>query len=178
MRELNLQGAIRGRRLTTTVPDDAADRPQDLVERNFTATRPNQLWLADLTYVATWRGFVYVAFVVDAFARRIVRWRVAQTLRTDVVLDALEQVLYDRPLGSAPELVHHSDRGVRFDSLRRRSGRGRDRALGRQPRRLVRQRPGRVGHRSLQDRGHKPPWTLAQCRSVRTGHARLGRLLQ
>ena len=118
MRELNLQGAVRGRRLTTMVPDDAADRPQDLVERNFTATRPNQLWLADLTYVATWRGFVYVAFVVDAFARRIVGWRVTQTLRTDLVLDALEQALYDRPLGSAPALVHHSDRGVQYVSIR------------------------------------------------------------
>ena len=112
MRELNLQGAARGRRLRTTVPDGAADRPQDLVERNFTTTSPNQLWLADLTYVATWRGFVYVAFVVDAFARRIVGWRVTQTLRTDLVLDALEQVLNDRPLGAAPQLVHHSDRGV------------------------------------------------------------------
>ena len=109
MRELNLQGAVRGRRLTTMIPDDAADRPQDLVERNFTATCPNRLWLADLTYVATWRGFVYVAFVVGAFARRIEGWRVTQTLRTDLVLDALEQALYDRPLGAAPQLVHHSD---------------------------------------------------------------------
>ena len=118
MRELNLQGAVRGRRLTTTIPDDAADRPQDLVERNFTATRPNQLWLADLTYVATWRGFMYVAFVIDAFARRIVGWRVTQTLRTDLVLDALEQALYDRPLSSAPDLVHHRDRGVQYVSIR------------------------------------------------------------
>ena len=139
MRELNLQGAVRGRRLTTTIPDDAADRPQDLVERNFTATRPNQLWLADLTYVATWRGFVYVAFVIDAFARRIVGWRVTQTLRTDLVLDALEQALYDRPLSSAPDLVHHSDSvQIRLDPLHRTSGRRRDRALGGQPRRLVR----------------------------------------
>ena len=118
MREQNLQGAVRGRRLMTTISDEAADRPQDLVERNFTATRPNQLWLADLTYVATWRGFVYVAFVIDAFARRIVGWRVTQTLRTDLVLDALEQALYDRPLGSAPALVHHSDRGVQYLSIR------------------------------------------------------------
>ena len=126
MREPHLQGAVRGRRLRTTIPDDAADRPQDLVERNFTATSPNQLWLADLTYVATSRGFVYVAFVVDAVTRRIVGWRVTQTLRTDLVLDALEQALYDRPLGAAPQLVHHSDpRGaLRFDSLHRTSGRG------------------------------------------------------
>ena len=118
MRELNLQGAVRGRRLQTTVPDGAPDRPQDLVERNFTATSPNQLWLADLTFVATWHGFVYVAFVVDAFARPIIGWRVTQTLRTDLVLDALEQALYDRPLGAAPQLVHHRDRGVQYVSIR------------------------------------------------------------
>lgn len=118
MRELNLQGAVRGRRFKTTIPAHAAERPQDLVERNFTATRPNQLWVADVTYVATWRGFVYVAFVIDAFARRIVGWRVTQTLRTDLVLDALEQALYDRPLDSAQGLVHHSDRGVQYLSIR------------------------------------------------------------
>ena len=118
MRDMKLQGAVRGRRVRTTMPDGAGERPMDRVERNFTATRPNQLWVADLTYVATWRGFVYVAFVVDAFARRIVGWRVAKTLRTDLVLDALEQALYDRPLGSAPALVHHSDRGVQYLSIR------------------------------------------------------------
>ena len=118
MPELNPQGALRGRRLRTTIPDDAADRPQDLVKRNFTATRPTQLRLADLTYVATRRSLVYMAFVIDAFARRIVRTRVTQTLRTDLVLDALEQALYHRPLGSEPALVHHSGRGVQYLSIR------------------------------------------------------------
>ena len=139
MRELNLQGAVRGRRLRITIPDDAADRPQNLAERNFTATSPNQLWLADLTYVATWRGFVYVAFVVDAFARRIFGWQVTQTQRTNLVLDALEQARYDRPLGATPQLVHHSDRGVQYVSIRytERLTEAGDRALGRQPWRLV-----------------------------------------
>src|SRR5262249_57161870 len=84
----------------------------DLVTRQFTATCPNQLWVADLTYVATWRGFVYVAFVIDAFSRRIVGWRVSHSLRSDLALDALEQALYDRPIGPSKRLVHHSDPGV------------------------------------------------------------------
>ena len=118
MRELGLQGAVRGRRFKTTIPDDAAPRPLDLVDRDFAATRPNQLWVADFTYVATWRGVVYVAFVIDAFARRIVGWRVSNTLRTDFVLDALEQALYARPLDDATALIHHSDRGGQYLSIR------------------------------------------------------------
>ena len=85
-----------------------AVRPPDLVMRRFVATRPNQLWVADLTYVATWRGFAYVAFVIDVFARRIVGWRVSSSLRSDLALDALEQALYDRPRTSAEPLIHHS----------------------------------------------------------------------
>jgi transposase InsO family protein len=97
MKEMGLAGAVRGRAWTTTTqPALESDRPADLVERRFTAPRPNQLWVADLTYVATWRGFVYVAFVIDVFARRIVGWRVSASLRTDFVLDALEQAIYDR----------------------------------------------------------------------------------
>ena len=95
----------------TTTPDLAAARPPDLVSRQFTADRPNQLWVADLTYVATWRGFVYVAFVIDVFSRRIVGWRVSSSLRSDLALDALEQALYDRALAATVPLVHHSDRG-------------------------------------------------------------------
>ncbi len=103
---------VRGRKFkTTTIPQAAGIRPPDLVTRRFTATRPNQLWVADLTYVATWRGFVYVAFVIDVFARRIVGWRASTSLRSDLALDALEQALYDRPIAESERLVHHSDRG-------------------------------------------------------------------
>jgi len=116
MRDLGLRGVVRGRKFKTTIPDDSAVRPADLVKRDFTATRPNQLWVADLTYVATWRGFVYVAFVVDVFARRIVGWRASSSLRTDLALDALEQALYDRP--QVDDLVHHSDRGSQYLSIR------------------------------------------------------------
>jgi putative transposase len=112
MRRLGLAGAVRGRRFTvTTIPEAAAGRPPDLVTRKFTAVRPNQLWVADLTYVPTWRGFVYVAFVIDVFSRRIVGWRVSSSLRTDLALDALEQALYDRGLAATAPLVRHSDRG-------------------------------------------------------------------
>jgi len=97
MRDMGLKGVSRGRAwVVTTHADAAADRPADLVDRRFDATRPNQLWVADFTYVATWRGFVYVAFVIDVFARRIVGWRVSASLRTDFVLDALEQAIFDR----------------------------------------------------------------------------------
>jgi transposase InsO family protein len=116
MRALGLQGAVRGRTCRTTVGDDTAVRPADLVQRQFTATRPNQLWVADITYVATWAGFVYVAFVIDVFARRIVGWRVASTMRTDLVLDALEQALWSRT--GTQGLIHHSDRGSQYLSIR------------------------------------------------------------
>ena len=116
MRDLGLRGVVRGRRITTTIPDALAARPRDLVERDFRATRPNQLWVADLTYVATWRGFAYVAFVIDVFSRRIVGWRATGSLRSDLALDALEQALYDRETDAG--LVHHSDRGVQYLSIR------------------------------------------------------------
>ena len=116
MRDMGLAGATRGRKFKTTTVDDTAARPADLVQRNFTATRPNQLWVSDLTYVATWAGFVYVAFVIDVFARLIVGWRASRSLRTDLALDALEQALYARPIDD--QLVHHSDRGVQYLSIR------------------------------------------------------------
>src|SRR5262249_43553219 len=117
MRGLGLRGAVRGRAFTiTTTPEEAAARPVDLVQRTFTATRPNQLWVADLTYLAPWRGFVYVAFVIDVFTRRIVGRRVDTTPRSDLALDALEQALHARPDRSG--LVHHSDRGVQYLSIR------------------------------------------------------------
>jgi transposase InsO family protein len=119
MREMGLRGVSRGRAWKiTTQPDPAAARPTDLVDRHFGATRPNQLWVADLTYVATWRGFVYVAFVIDVFARRIVGWRVSASLATDIVLDALEQAIYDRRRAGIQDLVHHSDRGTQYLSMR------------------------------------------------------------
>jgi putative transposase len=119
MGRLGLRGAIRGRRFKiTTQPDTSAPRPADLVTRQFRATRPNALWVADLTYVATWRGFAYVAFVLDVFARRIVGWRVSSSLRSDLALDALEQALYDRQLDGTERLIHHSDRGVQYLSIR------------------------------------------------------------
>jgi len=116
MRQMGLRGAVRGRSFKTTVAGDAAARPADLVQRDFTATRPNQLWVADLTYVATWSGFVFVAFVIDVYARRIVGWRASSSLRTDLALDALEQALYARP--DIDDLVHHSDRGTQYVSIR------------------------------------------------------------
>ena len=118
MNKLDIQGVVRGRRIKTTLPADLADRPLDLVKRDFRATRPNALWVADLTYVATWRGFVYVAFIIDAFARRIVGWRVSTSLRTDIALDALEQALHERQIGHTDALVHHSDRGVQYVAIR------------------------------------------------------------
>ena len=116
MRKLGIRGAVRGKGYKTTVPDFAAQRPADLVERAFTATAPNQLWVADITYVATWRGPVYTAFVIDVYSRMIVGWRVWNSLRTDLVLDALEQALYARQ--GTEGLVHHSDRGSQYLSIR------------------------------------------------------------
>jgi putative transposase len=116
MRARGLRGVVRGRRVRTTIPDVLAERPRDLVQRHFHAARSNQLWVADLTYVATWRGFAYVAFVIDVFSRRIVGWRASSSLRSDLALDALEQALYDRETDA--DLVHHSDRGVQYLSIR------------------------------------------------------------
>ena len=117
MRKMALQGVIRGRRVRTTVSDKAAPCPLDRVNRRFRAPRPNMLWVSDFTYVATWTGFVYVAFVSDAYARRIVGWRVSRSAHAGFVLDALEQALHDRkPVSGA--LVHHSDRGVQYVSIK------------------------------------------------------------
>lgn len=117
MTRLGLQGARRGKVVRTTVPDHAAPCPLDRVNRQFKADHPNQLWVSDFTYVSTWQGWLYVAFVIDVFARRIVGWRVSPSMRTDFVLDALEQALYARQ----PErdgLIHHSDRGSQYVSIR------------------------------------------------------------
>ncbi len=117
MRQMGVQGVRRGQHTkVTTVGDETTSRPADLVARNFTAQQPNQLWVADLTYVATWKGFVYVAFVIDAFSRMIVGWLASNTLRSDLALDALEHALYARP--DSDQLIHHSDRGVQYVSIR------------------------------------------------------------
>ena len=119
MREMGLAGAVRGRAWKiTTQSQPALERPADLVDRTFVATRPNQLWVSDFTYVATWAGFVYVAFVIDVFARRIVGWRVSSSMRTDFVLDALEQAIYARGGRTPAGLVHHSDQGTQYLSMR------------------------------------------------------------
>ena len=118
MRAMGLQGVRRGKAVKTTVSDPAAPCPRDRVNRNFTAAQPNKLWVSDFTYVSTWAGFVYVAFVIDVFARYIVGWRVSASARTDFVLDALEQALHDRRPLRKGGLVHHSDRGVQYVSIR------------------------------------------------------------
>lgn len=116
MKKLEIQGVRRGKKVRTTLPSDSVDRPLDLVNRQFVATQPNQLWVADITYVATWSGFVYVAFVIDVFSRYIVGWRVLKSMRTDLVLDALEQALWAR--GKPRGVTHHSDRGSQYLSIR------------------------------------------------------------
>ena len=116
MHGLGLRGVVRGRKCRTTISDDSAARPLDRVNRQFHASRPNQLWVADFTYVATWTGFVYVAFVIDVFARRIIGWRAARSMHAELVLDALEQALWAR--SGAKGVVHHSDRGSQYLSIR------------------------------------------------------------
>jgi len=116
MRAMSLSGVVRGRKCRTTIADEHADRPLDRVNRQFRAHRPNELWVADFTYVATWGGFVYVAFVVDVFARRIIGWRVARSMSAGLVLDALEQAIWAR--AGIEGVVHHSDRGSQYLSIR------------------------------------------------------------
>jgi putative transposase len=118
MKQCGLQGIVRGKSVRTTIADKAAACPLDRVNRQFRADRPNQLWVSDFTYVSTWQGFVYVAFVIDVFARRIVGWRVNSSMQTDFVLDALEQALYARQPEREDGLIHHSDRGSQYVSIR------------------------------------------------------------
>jgi putative transposase len=118
MRELNLEGAVRGKRKRTTVAGELDERPADLVDRDFRAPAPNRLWVADLTYVSTWSGFVYVAFIIDAFSRSIVGWRVSGSLHAELALDALEMALWARGGQEMEGLVHHSDRGVQYLAVR------------------------------------------------------------
>ncbi len=118
MKHMGLKGATRGKTVRTTISDRAAPCPADRVNRRFQAPRPNALWVADFTYVSTWQGFVYVAFVIDTFARRIVGWRVSSTAHASFVLDALEQALHDRRPAKGSGLIHHSDRGSQYVAIR------------------------------------------------------------
>ena len=118
MQRLGLRGVVRGKVVRTTISDNTVPCPLDKVNRQFRAERPNELWVSDFTYVSTWQGWVYVAFVVDVFARRIVGWRVSRSMRTDFVLDALEQALYSRQSERNGDLIHHSDRGSQYVSIR------------------------------------------------------------
>ncbi len=116
MRELGISGAVRGKTRRTTIADEAAARPADLVNRDFSATRPNQLWVADITYVATWSGVVYVSFIIDAYSRAIVGWQASRSIRADLALDALEMAIFNRrDLGG---VIHHSDRGGQYRAIR------------------------------------------------------------
>ena len=118
MRANGWHGVTRSKRVRTTIPDPDAVRPPDLVDRQFRVPGPNMLWVSDFTYVATWRGFAYVAFVIDAYARKIVGWRVSTTAHAGFVLDALEQAVHDRRPAKGMGLVHHSDRGSQYLSIR------------------------------------------------------------
>jgi putative transposase len=155
MSQLGIQGAVRGKTKRTTIAaDGTVARPGDLVERNFTAPAPNRLWVADLTYVRTWSGFAYVAFISDVYSRRIVGWQASRSLKTDLALDALEQAVWERPRNGADldGLVHHSDRGVQYLSIRYTERLAENGVVSSVTRRQLRQRSGRNDLRSLQDR--------------------------
>ena len=118
MRDLGIRGVVRGKIVRTTFPDQTAARPADLVDRQFRATAPNRLWVADLTYVKTHAGWVYVAFIVDVFSRYVVGWQASRSLRTDLALDALEMAILARRGEHLDGLIHHSDRGVQYLAIR------------------------------------------------------------
>ena len=179
MRALGLRGVVRGRAWTTTTQaDPAAPPPADLVHRQFTATRPNQLWVSDFTYVATWNGFVYVAFVIDVFARRIVGWRVSASLHADFVLDALEQAIYARCDETVGDLVHHSDRGSQYLAMRyteRLADAGIEPSVGS---RGDSYDNARIGDWALQSGGDSSERPVADVRRRRIRHADVGGLVQ
>jgi len=160
---------IRGKVVRTTISDPATPCPLDRVNRQFKASRPNQLWVSDFTYVSTWQGWLYVAFVIDVFARRIVGWRVSSSMHTEFVLDALEQALYERRPERDSSLVHHSDRGSQYVSIR---------AVGRQQGRQLRQRAGRNHQWTLQSRTDSSPHPLEDQGGCGTGDTGMGVLVQ
>lgn len=185
MRQQGWEGASYGRRRPcTTVEDPTAPRSADLVARNFSPTTPNRLWVADFTYCPTWTGMAYVAFVVDAFARRVIGWRAAARMDTPLVLDALEHAVFTRRQEGVTDLaglVAHSDAGsqsVRVHCPHRQAPGGWYRRVGRHCRRRVGQRAGGVHDRLVQDRDGPPTRTLEEPRRDRGRHLRVGRLLQ
>ena len=183
MRQAGLAGVVRGRRWRTTIPDDAADRPQDLVGRDFTATAPNQLWVADFTYVATWSGVVYVAFVIDVFSRRIVGWKADTNMRTGLVLGHVgDGALEPRPRRAARRHGAHPSSRQRQSvpqlCLHPAPDRRRRRRVRRLGRRCVRQRARRDDDRSVQDREDLPRRPVEDALRRRAGRAGMGRLVQ
>lgn len=172
VRQQGLVGVRRGKVVRTTAPGTSAPCPLDRVHRAFKADRPNQLWVSDFTYVSTWQGFIYVAFVIDVFARRIVGWRVSSSMRTDFVLDALEQGLYARRRERDESLVHHSDRGGNM--CRFATASVWHRAVCGQRRRQLRQRAREDHQRTLEGRGDSSPRAMEVARIGRDGHAGMG----
>ena len=185
MREFGLRGVVRGRRVKTTTAVATLPGPADRVNRVFQAPRPNVLWLADLTYVATWAGFVCVAFVIGAFARCIVGWRVSNSLRTDLALDALEQALYARVVDSRDDLVHHGVRGSQYLSIRyteRLAEAGIEQSVGSvgdsYDNALAGEAAKQNHHRAVQGRGDSNPRPLARPGAGGVRNPRLGGLVQ
>jgi hypothetical protein len=188
MRELRINGLVRGKGVRTTIPDRNAARAPDLLDRDFTAPAPNRRWVADFTYVRTWAGFVYVSFVIDCYSRAIVGWHAATVKTTPLVTTALRMGLWRRDRAGHPAtdgLIYHSDAGSQFTSVVvRRDARSRGhRRVDRINRRRVRQRPRRVDDRTVQERSDPrrlafPGRAAAHDRRRRMGHHRLGRLVQ
>ena len=180
MRGMGLRGVIRGKPARTTVSDKAAPCALDHVNRQFHAPRPNALWVSDFTYVSTWTGFVYVAFVIDAYARRIVGWRTSRTAHASFVLDALEQALHDRQPAHRGGLVHHSDRGSQYVSIKyteRLAEAGIEPSVG-SVGDSYDNRPRGNDQWPLQGRGHPSARIMADHGSRRIRNARMGRLVQ
>jgi transposase InsO family protein len=193
MRRLGLKGVLRGKKVVTTNPDTSQPCPDDKVNRQFKADRPNQLWVSDFTYVQTWSGTVYVAFVIDVFARRIVGWRVPTSMATQFVLDALEQAIWQRKTPDNKELIHHSDRGSQYLSIKYTErlievgidpsvgtvGDSYDNALAEC---VIHSGAyaAPLGPRSppcFQDRGHQPDWPVEIDARSRMGNPEVGRLV-
>ena len=169
MKGMGLRGIVRGKAMKTTIPDTSVPCPRDKVNRKFRAQAPNMLWVSDFTYVSTWQGFVYVAFVIDTFANRIVGWKASRSAKTDFVLNALEQALYARRPTYQGGLIHHSDRGGQYVSIR---------YTERLAKEGIEPYVGSDHQRSLQNRGHQTAQFMENHGGGRVGNAEVGRLVQ